>query len=101
MRDVNLLSLSRATEERAMNVSDAFLKLREQILAYYNPDSDLERHGGLNLINTTNTIFFYNLPFHIQLALKNVHHKLVTSWINFFGKISEHYEHIFQLKHTL
>lgn len=58
MRDVALLLLNKAVEERAMNVSDAFLKLREQILAYYNPESDLERHGGLNLINTTNLSFF-------------------------------------------
>jgi transformation/transcription domain-associated protein len=58
MRDVALLLLNKAQEERAMNVSDAFLKLREQILAYFNPSSDLERHGGLNLINTTNLSFF-------------------------------------------
>ena len=41
-----------------MDVSDAFMKLREQILAYQNPESDLERTGGLNLINTTNLSFF-------------------------------------------
>jgi transformation/transcription domain-associated protein len=41
-----------------MDVSDAFLKLREQILAYNNPESELERTGGLNLINTTNLSFF-------------------------------------------
>jgi hypothetical protein len=58
MPDVALLLLNKAVEERAMNVSDAFLKLREQILAYYNPESELERHGGLNLINTTNLSFF-------------------------------------------
>ena len=84
LRDVSLLLLNRAAEERAMNVSDAFLKLREQvgpgqatqtivlnstssrtntsfvlqILAYFNPESDVERHGGLNLINTTNLSFF-------------------------------------------
>jgi transformation/transcription domain-associated protein len=58
MRDVALLLLSKATEEQAMNVSDAFLKLREQILAYFNPESMLERHGGLNLINVTNLSFF-------------------------------------------
>ena len=34
------------------------MKLREQILAYNNPESDLERTGGLNLINTTNLSFF-------------------------------------------
>jgi hypothetical protein len=58
MRDVSLLTLNKTVDERAMNVSDAFLKLREQILAYYNPGSDAERHGGLNLINTTNLSFF-------------------------------------------
>jgi transformation/transcription domain-associated protein len=41
-----------------MDVSDAYLKLREQILAYNNPENDLERTGGLNLINTTNLGFF-------------------------------------------
>ena len=42
----------------AMDVSDAFLKLREQILGYMNPDSQLERRGGLNLVNTTNLSYF-------------------------------------------
>jgi len=41
-----------------MDVTDAFLKLREQILGYDNPTSDLERTGGLNLINTTNLAYF-------------------------------------------
>jgi transformation/transcription domain-associated protein len=41
-----------------MDVSDAYLKLREQILLYNNPDNDLERTGGLNLINTTNLSYF-------------------------------------------
>lgn len=41
-----------------MDVSDAFAKLREQILAYDNPESDAERTGGLNLVNTTNLSFF-------------------------------------------
>jgi transformation/transcription domain-associated protein len=58
MRDVALLILNNAVDEKAMNVSDAFLKLREQVLAYYNPESNLECHGGLNLINTTNLSFF-------------------------------------------
>ena len=31
---------------------------REQILVYNNPDNDMERTGGLNLINTTNLSFF-------------------------------------------
>lgn len=41
-----------------MDVTDAYLKLREQILAYNNPENELERTGGLNLINTTNLSFF-------------------------------------------
>ena len=41
-----------------MDVSDAYLKLREQILLYNNPESELERTGGLNLINTTNLSYF-------------------------------------------
>lgn len=41
-----------------MDVSDAYLKLREQILAYNNPENETERMGGLNLINTTNLSFF-------------------------------------------
>ena len=40
-----------------MDVSDAFCKLREQILSY-SDGSELERSGGLNLINTTNLSFF-------------------------------------------
>ena len=53
-----LLLLNRLTDSRAMDVSDAYLKLREQILAYNNPENELERTGGLNLINTTNLSFF-------------------------------------------
>jgi transformation/transcription domain-associated protein len=56
-REVASLLLSQA-DEREVNVSDAYLKLREQILTYYNNASDLERHGGLNLVNTTNFDFF-------------------------------------------
>lgn len=41
-----------------MDVSDAYQKLREQILFYNNPESELERTGGLNLINTTNLSYF-------------------------------------------
>lgn len=58
LRDVSLLVLDKTVEERAMNVSDAFFKLREQILTYYNLDSDRERHAGLNLINATNLSYF-------------------------------------------
>ena len=57
-REVALLLLNRTTEEQAMSVSDAYLKLREQILGYFNPESKLERHVGLNMINTTNLSFF-------------------------------------------
>lgn len=41
-----------------MDVSDVYLKLREQVLFYNNPESELERTGGLNLINTTNLSYF-------------------------------------------
>mmetsp|Transcript_42172 Transcript_42172/g.63679 ORF Transcript_42172/g.63679 Transcript_42172/m.63679 type:complete len:1904 (+) Transcript_42172:2-5713(+) len=57
LREVALLSLNKLTD-CAMDVSDAFSKLREQILSYYNSDSELERKGGLNLVNTTNLSFF-------------------------------------------
>lgn len=57
LRDVSALLLNQA-EEREVNVADAYLKLREQILTYYNESSELERHGGLNLVNTTNFDFF-------------------------------------------
>lgn len=58
LRNVSLFLLNKAVDERTLNVSDAFFKLREQILMYYNLDSDTERHVGLNLINTTNLSFF-------------------------------------------
>lgn len=58
MRETSLLLLNRLTDSRAMDVSDAYLKLREQILYYNNPESELERTGGLNLINTTNLAYF-------------------------------------------
>ncbi|KAL3936676.1 MAG: hypothetical protein SGBAC_008060 [Bacillariaceae sp.] len=41
-----------------MGVSDAYLKLREQILSYNNIESELERTAGLNLVNTTNLSYF-------------------------------------------
>lgn len=56
LRDVSALLLNQVASE--VNVTDAYLKLREQILTYYNDASDLERHGGLNLVNTTNFDFF-------------------------------------------
>jgi len=59
LREVGLASLSKLTD-CAMDVSDAFSKLREQILTYDNPLSDVERSCGLNLVNTTNLGFFDN-----------------------------------------
>ena len=47
----------------AMDVSDAFSKLREKILSYEG-GNELERTEGLNLINTTNLSFFD--PFQIS-----------------------------------
>lgn len=41
-----------------MSASDIYFKLQEQILLFNNPDSNLERTGGLNLINTTDMSFF-------------------------------------------
>ncbi|GKZ01483.1 hypothetical protein MPSEU_001098900 [Mayamaea pseudoterrestris] len=59
LNEVSLDLLSRAVDvEGAMSVSDAFFKLREQILVYSSGPSDLERHGSLNLLNTTNFSFF-------------------------------------------
>jgi transformation/transcription domain-associated protein len=60
LRDTSLLLLSQhlSGDERTINISDAFLKLREQILVYYNAESKIERHGGLNLINLSNLSFF-------------------------------------------
>ena len=40
-----------------MDVGDAFLKLREQIVAYQNGSDDFLK-GGLNLVNSTNLSFF-------------------------------------------
>lgn len=58
LRNVSLLLLSKVSEKSTMNVLDAYLQLREQILAYMNPSSESERYGGLNLVNTTNLSFF-------------------------------------------
>ncbi|KAI2509201.1 PI3/PI4 kinase-like protein [Fragilaria crotonensis] len=57
IREVAMLSLNRISDS-SMDVSDAFSKLREQILPLYNVESDLERTAGLNLVNTTNLGFF-------------------------------------------
>jgi transformation/transcription domain-associated protein len=54
--EVALLSLGKLTD-CAMNIPDAFSKLREQILSYRN-GSEIEKTGGLNLINTTNLEYF-------------------------------------------
>jgi transformation/transcription domain-associated protein len=58
LRNTALLLLNRLTDNQSMDVSDAYLKLREQILLLNNPDSERERTGGLNLINTTNLSYF-------------------------------------------
>jgi FAT domain/Phosphatidylinositol 3- and 4-kinase len=62
LREVTQLLLSKVTDEQAMNVSDAYSKVRERILTFYNLESDekskQERQGGLSLINTTNLSFF-------------------------------------------
>lgn len=58
MRNTALLLLNRLADNQSMDVTDAYLKLREQILLYNNPDSERERMGGLNLINTTNLAYF-------------------------------------------
>ena len=58
LAQTSLLLLNRITDTRAMDVSDAYLRLREQILFYNNPESELERTGGLNMINTTNLSYF-------------------------------------------
>jgi transformation/transcription domain-associated protein len=57
-RTVALQFLHKLTTNRSMDVNDAYYKLREQILIYDSAESDLERTGGLNLINTTNLSFF-------------------------------------------
>ena len=56
LTDVALVSLGKLTD-CAMDVSDAHARLREQILSC-RYGSDLERTGGLNLINTTNLSYF-------------------------------------------
>lgn len=58
LRETGLFLLSRSSNEQVINVPDAFLQLRERILTYYNPDSKIERQGGLNLINMSNLKFF-------------------------------------------
>ena len=55
--EVALLSLGKVTDCLSMDVTDAFSKLREQILSFRH-GSELERTGGLNLVNTTNLEYF-------------------------------------------
>ncbi len=54
--EVALQSMAKLTD-CAMDVSDAYSKLREQILSF-RKGSEFERTGGLNLINTTNLDYF-------------------------------------------
>lgn len=56
IKDVALFSLSQLTD-CAMDVNDAYAKLREQILTYRD-GTEIERTCGLNLINTTNLSYF-------------------------------------------
>jgi transformation/transcription domain-associated protein len=56
VKDVALFSLSHLTD-MAMDVNDAYSKLREQILTYKD-GTEIERTCGLNLINTTNLSYF-------------------------------------------
>jgi transformation/transcription domain-associated protein len=56
-RELSLLLLNQE-KEREVNVADAYLKLREQILTYYGNSSELERTGGLNIVNNTNIDYF-------------------------------------------
>lgn len=60
------------TDTTSMDVSDAYLKLREQILAYNSPHSELERTGGLNLINTSNLLYFDALQKSELFRLKAI-----------------------------
>jgi len=93
LRSLAFMLLSKTAEERAMSVSDAFLKLREQILTYYNPESELERHGGLNLINTTNLSYFDNGQKSEIFRLK----ALFLASLNGRSKSSQAYCHAVQI----
>ena len=42
----------------SMDIKDAFLKLREQIVTYQDPTDSDALKGGLNLVNSTNLTFF-------------------------------------------
>mmetsp|Transcript_19582 Transcript_19582/g.41009 ORF Transcript_19582/g.41009 Transcript_19582/m.41009 type:complete len:1565 (+) Transcript_19582:380-5074(+) len=56
LKEVSMLSLSNLTE-CAMDVQDAFLKLREQVFTYRNATAS-HLKGGLNVVNSTNLSFF-------------------------------------------
>ncbi|KAL3798859.1 hypothetical protein HJC23_004647 [Cyclotella cryptica] len=60
LKEVSMFLLSQLTD--CMDVEDAFLKLREQIVSYQvSPDEVPEEStlkGGLNLVNSTNLTFF-------------------------------------------
>jgi transformation/transcription domain-associated protein len=60
LKEVSMFLLSHLTD--CMDVEDAFLKLREQIVSYrVSPEEAPEEimlKGGLNLVNSTNLTFF-------------------------------------------
>eukprot|EP00536_Pseudo-nitzschia_multiseries_P000672 jgi/Psemu1/233891/estExt_Genewise1.C_80142 len=72
MQQTAFLLLNRITDNRAMDVSDVYLKLREQILLFNNPGSEKERNGGLYLINTTNLSYFDSLQKSELFRLKAI-----------------------------
>jgi hypothetical protein len=57
MKDSSSLFLSKLTD-CAMDVSDAFSKLREQIVIYTDSTKEDDLKGGLTMVNTTNVSFF-------------------------------------------
>jgi len=77
MKDSSLLSLSKLTD-CAMDVSDAFSKLREQIVIYKDSKSLEELKGGLNMVNTTNLSYFDSLQ-------KSELFRLKASFLNSLG----------------
>lgn len=76
-KDVALMSLSQLTD-CAMDVNDAFSKLREQIMLYLHSKLSDELCGGLNLVNTTNLSFF-------DQAQKSELFRLKASFLNSLG----------------
>lgn len=65
------MSLNMITDS-TMDVSDAFSKLREQVLCYNNPNSETEKTGGVNLISTTNLSYFQSSQTSELYRLKGV-----------------------------